>query len=487
MNELIDMLFTSQDMVGRTINLTILGLFLIGCADVARSLQRLASERRLVKRAREVLKEKSGSLPSGPEDKVVSFLDVAENSLLGKRIARVIRLRSAGLGHREVLQQLTVERIDGYGALARYIGVILTLLGLLGTVVGMSIALYKIQGALQGVDSNASAVAAGDALKGLTQALGGTLQGMKTAFGCTLLGLLTAILLSYLNHVVRRAQSAVVAGLEEFVVCDLLPALEQIDPGADETAKVFARVIAEAADSLGQVRDVVTAAAQQYRAASEQMVQVVESFNGGVQALGQNVSQVIGSQQTFTQTLGETRQAVASLSDVVTRQFDALRLFTGEANQTVEDRLKAVEDITRTNSAIQESLQTLAAKFESAVAGYPGQFKEALDAMFAEFKSSVGKLLEGFSQNYKDGVAGHVTNSQKAFEAALAQHLERLQSMFKEHDKGLSDIHLDQRAALRAFSDMVVDVHVNMGNLFEKLAADGNGHAGRELQTSAGD
>ena len=321
------LIFLIEDPVGYAINLTIVSLFLLGLCNVVLSLVRLGRERLVIGRARAALRNPDAQCPTQPGE-AVAFLRVSRRSLVGRRIARIVRLRAAGLGQRDVLQQLTMERLDGYGALARYIGTILTLFGLLGTVFGLSLAIFKAQEALgAGYDLYA--------LKSLTQALGGTLGGMKTAFAATLVGLVTALPLSFCNHLVRRTQSRVLTQLEDFVVCDFLPALERVEPGANEAARTFANTLTTAASDLNQVREAVTAAATEYKAGSDVLASVIDTLHSAVQSFSNNTTQLVGNQETFTQTIRDTRDAVRRMVDAMTQQVadqsTALRAFSDMA------------------------------------------------------------------------------------------------------------------------------------------------------------
>lgn len=460
-----------EDPLGFTINMAILSLFAVGCLDVLRALKNLALEGRLIEQVRSKLQDEGGKGLKGAVAETLKFLGVSERSLLGRRVARVMRLRASGLSHRDVLQQLSAERIEGYGALARYIGVTLTLLGLLGTVFGMSLALFKIQGALAGLNDIAG-------LRALVAALGETLQGMKTAFGCTMAGLLTAILLSYLNYQVRRRQSGLIQALEEFVVCDLLPVLQHVNPDADNAARAFAEVLTSAAGELSAVQGTVAAAAAGFKDASGVFAGTAAALQGAGQSFGQSAAQVLGQQQAFTAALQETQQALKAMTEAVSKQYADMSAFTASADELLNRRLAAVEEGARSNRALLEDLQNLTAGFNASVLGYHEQFMESARGMFAEFKETLNQTLGEVNGQYKDSIIGHLKGSQKGFEEALARHESKLQSLIEQNRAGLSEFFGAQRAALHDFADMLVDVKLNFSPLVEGLDGNNsNGHA----------
>jgi biopolymer transport protein ExbB/TolQ len=424
------LIFFLEDPLGYVVNMTIVALFMVGLCNVVIAMIRMAREWLAVGRARAALHLPDSQCPAGPSEAVLRFLKVSSRSLLGRRVARVIRLRTAGIEHRDILQQLLGERLESYGALARYIGTILTLMGLLGTVFGLSLAVLKAQGALSaGYDLAA--------LRDLAQALGGTLGGMKTAFVTTLTGLLTALPLSFCNHLVRRTQSYLLVHMEDLVICDLLPALEKAEPGANEAARVFAQVITAAATELQQLGETIATAATAYKSSSEETAQGVATFLSTVQSFDRSVAQMAENQQNFTQIMRETRDAVRTMNDTVIRQLDAaLRAFSDMTLDVHGNMSPLFERLGVDNSRDREILRST--------------LQETLDKMFTEFKTSLPNLLANLTQQYQEGVISPL-------ESLLARHMN------------------DLRIALQAFSDMAIDVHDSMGTVFEQLAATGNG------------
>lgn len=471
--DLWDMIYGLQDPIGKSVNVFIGTLFVIGCIDVAYSLIKLSRERSLIEKAQKNLSDSPSSCPSEPQSDVLKFLGLTEGSLTERRIARVLKLRSKGLGQREVLQQLSAERVEGYGALARYLGVTLTLLGLLGTVFGLSLALLKIQGALEGVNNV-------EGLGELTRALGGTLQGMKTAFGCTLAGMMTAILLSFLNHLTRRTQSGVITSLEEFVVCDLMPKLEGIDPNANEAAKAFASTMQTAGTELDRVRESVAAAAGQFQAGSGILAGVAESMRETVQSFSTSASQIAGNQQALVQALSDMKGSLTVMTDSITKQFRDVQEFTVNCNRTLEARLETMSKATEVNENLLTDIKTIAEQFNPAIREYHEHFKGFLTQAQSEFSTSLTNLLTEINSHYKDGVASHIDSSHQTFQESLSQHLSKLQGLVEQNRSGVSTLFDQHQETIKAFSDLVVDLDMNVRSLFDRLDLASDGRARRE-------
>jgi ABC-type transporter Mla subunit MlaD len=461
------MLLWPPDGVARAVNSVIALLFAIACWDALWSLLRLLRERALVRDA-----QSTGVVRNLPE-----------KSLLGERISRIDQLRAAGLGYREVAQQLTLERIDGYGSLARHIGATLTLLGLLGTVVGLSFALFSIQGALGGVST------AGGLTK-LTEALAGTLRSMKTAFGCTLAGLLTALLLSFLNHFVRRLQSSVVRELEHFVICALLPQMERLAPDADSAANVFANVIHGVIDGLTQFRDKMGEATAAFQQSVADLGGMVKDLSASAQSFRASAEQVAGNQQAFTAALTETRQAVQGLGASLSPSIEQLRLFTTSCQQgltaTLTETHQAVSALTSVVDHQSRDLSTFTTEgakvlaeavaaagqsavanreFQTTVSGYHQAFEKLVTEVVAHFQGSLGTILAGAGREQQGRIDATLDalfqRSAAGLEQTLAQNRNEIVKILQESQSQTGKMLSDQNVALRSFSDMIFDVHQN--------------------------
>jgi biopolymer transport protein ExbB/TolQ len=398
-------IFASQDPIGATVNLVIAAVFLTGLFDVIVARLQLGRDRATIRSARVALAD--ADLIASAPDKVLSELKIPPTSLLGKRVSRVIQLRDAGVGYRGVLQQLTLERIGNYGSHARFIASILTMLGLVGTVVGMSMAMLKISGAF----TTATSV---QALDELTHALGGTLEGMKTAFACTLAGLSGAVILASFNHILRRRQSAVVRELEEFVTCELLPALERVDPDADGASKAFATVLSDAAEKLTRLSDSVLSASERYNSSGAQMERTAVTL----------------------------REAVAHLAGQT--------VAVAEQQAALDQRLAAIEESIKANRALQESIVT-----------HNTELTRFIDNSTQHLQIALKQLLTDVNTHYRDGIVGHVEESQKKLTGVISDNTTRLTAVISDNTTRFSELLGQHSIRLQSFSDIVLDMYAN--------------------------
>jgi len=433
-----DMLFGAQQPVGLLVNLVILALFTRACFDVFRGRVRLTRERALVKLASAKLRspnrEAFGSAVAGysPES-LLKFLGIPSDTLLGHRVGRAMQLRLAGLGSRDVLQQLTGEKLGSYGSLARQIGASLTLLGLLGTVFGLSLALLNIG------DTSANIKGVED-LGRLSQSLGGTMGGMKTAFGCTLMGLLTALILSFLNFGLRRAQSEALGEIEEFIACDLLPSIEKIDPEADSASRAFANVLSKVSTDLVKLGSDLLDAAKEYRSSSAEVRATLDKLIGSVDQFTGTIERVGGNQDEFTKTMTATREAVDGVGASVRGSSEVLLQHLQQIRQNVD-----------ATSTVQASILS-----------HHEEFKRLAEALRKAQADSLATALNS-----------HEKASKELIDRVLKEHLQELKAMAERHHQSMDGVLKQSNDVMKSVADMVLDVRLNVNGRMKAASAGG--------------
>ncbi|HEX8213362.1 MAG TPA: MotA/TolQ/ExbB proton channel family protein [Longimicrobium sp.] len=157
---------------------------------------------------------------------------VDRRSIIGDRLAELARMKQARVRVQvEALQQMTVMRENARSGLAfpGYAVDLCTMGGMLGTFIGLCMMLLQMQGVMPGDGAPAA-----DGFAQASASLGSIIASKKTAFVTTLVGLFCAIVVSALNFLLVRAQSAFYDELERFTVAELLPAT--VPAVEDETA-----------------------------------------------------------------------------------------------------------------------------------------------------------------------------------------------------------------------------------------------------------
>lgn len=172
------------------------------------------------------------------------------DSLIGDRLAELARMKQARARVTvDALQQMTVMRENARAGLAfpGYAVDLCTMGGMLGTFIGLCLMLLQMQGVMPG-----SGVPAAGGFAEASASLGAIIASKKTAFVTTLIGLACAIVVSFFNFLLVRAQSAFYDALERFTVGELLPATVP----AVEDESVMEKLSLQLAESFARLGDI---------------------------------------------------------------------------------------------------------------------------------------------------------------------------------------------------------------------------------------
>ncbi len=262
------------------LNMAIFSVFGVGVLLTYINFFRLVREERLLFRAVRACRR------TGAPGAVVAEMPrrSAVAARLQAALARPDRARDGDPEGQDALEIREAARV-GWG---RYITGVLTLLGLLGTFLGLMLAIEAMRDLLDLKDFQA-----------FFQGVVGALDGMGTAFSTSLAGICGAVILGFQQLLIYQAQSAWMARTGQFISHELAPQLQDTESVGGLEVE-FARL----RQALGEFRVDTTGASVELRAAA--------------QALGER-----------TAVLAESSSAVLAVLD---RQ---------------EDRWRAVEDALR--------------------------------------------------------------------------------------------------------------------------------------------
>lgn len=167
---------------------------------------------------------------SAPRHKAPSLIDLDvlkeglnSSSLISERLAAIGKFRSHQVKvNLNTLQQLTLAREEARPGLAasRLSATMATMLGLLGTFIGLATMIQGIQFALPQDLADVTWESWTQSMRNVF----GVLAGIKTAFSASLAGMFCAVLSTFLSARLQRVQAIFFEKLERFTTEDLLPA-----------------------------------------------------------------------------------------------------------------------------------------------------------------------------------------------------------------------------------------------------------------------
>jgi biopolymer transport protein ExbB/TolQ len=218
------------------IPVTVLSLFFFGCAIVFLRSWRMRATARVANGPLSVTVAEAitGQGPAA----VVAWLDapVTVASPLLRRVQTVSRqwLVSPGLADADLALQHHVaadaENLHAAYSMPRTIVWALPVLGLIGTVIGIALAVGGFAEFLGGDIDDIAAV---------KRNLVGVTGGLSFAFLITLLGLVTALVLMFFSSAMQAREEAFLADLQSWVSERILPALQRAQPASLPTTPAF--------------------------------------------------------------------------------------------------------------------------------------------------------------------------------------------------------------------------------------------------------
>ena len=158
-----------------------------------------------------------------PADLAALRTELAPDSLIAERFEAIEKLRTRQVRvNPNALQQLSLARDEARPGMAvpGAVAGLATMLGLLGTFIGLAVMVQQIQFVLPQSSGSVTVSSWTQSVENISRVLG----GIKTAFSCSLVGIVCSILASLVNFRLRSCQALFFERLERFTTEDLLPA-----------------------------------------------------------------------------------------------------------------------------------------------------------------------------------------------------------------------------------------------------------------------
>jgi len=378
MLELLKFIFTIESQAGLFIIWAIVLLFFLGLGVFLRYLLiRLPFEKRQLEVASDYFKTD----PSLDDlDRLTEELregGLKERSIVYKRIEGIIEIKNnRGQIDQDALSDILVGRESVRGSGARYVLSVLIILGLIGTLWGLSNAIIKVQPLITDIEQL-------DDLTQIGRVIRGTLDGMSTAFATTLAGLFTSLFLGVFNWLFNRQQTLFLAELEDFTTIILLPCLSP--PVGLDAIQTATEKLSESTETLKFTSEenvkVLETAIQQLTDASwearlEQQYSLAEKFEG------------------TTENLLESLEGISSFQFTVQ---DAVRTFKESNEQTIKQITKTQEELRETLNKTLPDLSSESKSLKQAITEYQNSQ--------AEFINDLNRIITGGN----DGLLRRIT------------------------------------------------------------------------------
>jgi MotA/TolQ/ExbB proton channel family len=277
---------------------------------------------------------------------------IPANSIIGDRLRAIAKMRGSQVKvNVSALQQMSIAKESsrfGLGIPGFATGFAM-LLGLLGTVAGLTLLVQNISMALppgtQGINPT---------LWGQSMAkIGDVLGSMKTAFSATLVGLFCSVCSSAANFRLGRVQSVFFEKLERFTIEELLPATVP----ALEDESLIEQVSLQLENSFTQLNDI----SQQNSETLKELNAIEKSFLtivSNVQGIARN-----GNSGVVHEVVGKMTGVINEISEVgrfTTKMAESLPSLLTVIQQSNQSLLKKLDEVKTSNERQGQSLSRFA-------------------------------------------------------------------------------------------------------------------------------
>lgn len=345
MSNFLSFIFASGSPIGRIIVKIIFILFVIGLFDfLIHCLYRIRRERSALQKAKDHIKQPMSTESLEHLEEGLREAGVWTKSLTYQRIQQLVQIKANhGKFDSDSLSEIALGRQSLWGGLGRHLTSILVLVGLFGTVWGLSKAIVEVQPLITDIEQ------LGD-LTRVSSIIGETLSGMKTAFSTTLAGLLGSLLLGLIGLWVNRVGARFSIELEEFTMTTLLPIF---NPSSAHQLQRTTEHLTKTAAAMESAMEKGTRAMQQsarqladspWETPLAQQYQLIEKFGEFSEEFKQSFGKINEFQHTIDSALDSFRSAVSELSNKQGQLMEILQSSLPSLKQESESIKEMIDD-----------------------------------------------------------------------------------------------------------------------------------------------
>ena len=365
MNELLQQIFNLEDPIGSTIVHWIRVLFWIGVGNYGVHIGRILYENACLTSVRKYIKDNHGlgeiSLDLLNDlARLAIFRISIRYSIIYRRLRDLVNIKlNGGEINHDVLGDIHAGAASRKAGLSNYILGILIILGLVGTLWGLTTAVIEVQPLLENIDDP-------DQLPQIANALQETLKGMATAFKTTLAGLIASLGLGAVGWLFSLLNSAFLTKFETVVSTEIIPHFTQTPESVIES-------------SMDQLQLSVDG----FKLSTEDNVRRMEQ---AIQQLTEKSWDAYLEQQyVITQELSEIPAELRESLKGIT-EYQVL------IKSTVESSEKTEKQFMDRISEFQTTVDTMANDFKTMTEGAISQFSEYQASLLAGLETVVSEL-----------------------------------------------------------------------------------------------
>ncbi len=401
--------------------------------------------------------------------------------LLQRYIYNLYHIRHIqGSYDRESLSGIFEEKLDRWIEFPRYMAASFILVGLFGTVIGLSRSMEKIVPLIK-----SKQISDLKSLQDIVGVLLGTVQSMEIALHTTVIGLVATLILSFFVVIYKQVMDSFITKVEEFMHTEVIPALfpkeesqiknhlEVIQKQSELIAKTLVRQDTRTADEMKYFRNTLDEKAKEgaellaiLERSQSSLLRIEGAFDerfdlqlkaldrllaqthAAQERLYQGGSQIISFVQSFEDSIGKQVEAASRIQEAQ-EEFNSIiagyreimveiREESKQTLQSVAKQQKTLEKILGQEQAFVDAMKSEKEQIEESRGRAEEQYKQAVESFHREFVGEFQHIVDA------------VTKSRDGFSQALS---EQGSAMRRELEKNILDAGQTLKAILQKTYD----------------------------------
>ena len=456
-NVLLQQIFNLEDQIGRTIVDWIHIFFWVGVGNYIWHLVRIGYNYFCLSRVKKYIKNNHGFGDISPDllDELREQKFIVPRYLVISSIYRRIRdlvniKQNGGEIDDDVLGDIHAGAASRKAGLSNYILGILIILGLVGTLWGLTTAVSNVQPLLRDLEDL-------DQLSQIRMAIQETLSGMDTAFNTTLAGLLASFVLGFCGWFFNLLNSAFLTRFETVVATEIIPHFKQTPESAIESSMDQLQV---------SVDEFKLATEDNVRRMQESIQQLTEKSWDAYLEQQYVIANELGEiPRELRESLGgisEYQVLIKSTVESFEKMTEGFMTEVSKNQSTVDTMVSGFKELTtQSMSQVSEYQKVLQEGLENAVPQLAAE-SEALKATIRESQESQAKIIEYLVDTLKGRVQA-LTDRHEALKATIresqesqAKIIEHLVDTLKGRVQALTDRQENIQEGLRESVDIIV-------------------------------
>ena len=438
-NASLQQIFNLEDPTGRTIVYWIRVLFFVGVGNYLYHIGRIGYNYFCLVYVKNYIKNTHGlgDISSDLLNKLGGSIVIRKGirlSSIYRRIRDLVNIKqNGGEIDNDVLGDIHAGAASRKAGLSNYILGILIILGLVGTLWGLTTAVINVQPLLQDIDDL-------DQLPQISLALQETLKGMGTAFKTTLAGLVTSLGLGALGWFFSLLNSAFLTRFETVITTEIVPHFKQTPESAIESSMDQLQVSVDefklaTEDNVRRMQESIQQLTEKsWDAYLEQQYVIANELSEIPQELRESLGGISEYQVLIRSTVESFEKMTENFMTEVSKNQSAVDTMASDFKELTTQSMSQVSDFkeltTQSMSQVSEYQKALQEGLENAASQLAIE-SEALKATVRESQESQAKIIEYLVDTLKRRVQS-LTDSQQNMQEGLRESVNIIVRDFKD-------------------------------------------------------